>query len=556
MANLFGMGGGGIEVYLTVSPSGGLELIELDKNGNIKSYAQSPLDYNEAQREVANYEDFKRAVEELFTTRNINPAQASVHLSIPTVWFGAKEGLPLLLDENAIGNIVLGELEQTYIFKRKDPLPFWFDNLVSHNSDSRSIFYTAVQSEAIETIRSILAEMGAALVSVECSLFATLKGLYLTGIAREQMATDSAWSLMIINNSGFQILDMQSNRILGYYEEPLPLKTYEGDEIYGAIENAAQIAFMSTASSSLVVVSETDLVSAQVLSEKLQFAGQIINVEDNKFRMEPLMDLPLNILAEDQIKVSLHALGHQCNAAGILPVDVNFIAGNGSSPAQAAFIETPFGKLTPGKAIAIVLIVGALLLVPLLLASFLFGRQAESLQAQNEELNTKITQLEEQLNAANGTGGNSFNAIDEIERTLKNNRTKIMAYAALGESIPKNIYLTYFLTGEDGKINIKGCAEAVEDVYVFFKNLKDSLVDSNLRISKLDMKSGSLDKIVNSTVSTVDDAPYVFEITNMSEEELKAFKDSLLKQDKQDENNENGANNDPNAPQQQAEVQQ
>lgn len=46
-----------------------------------------------------------------------------------------------------------------------------------------------------------------------------------------------------------------------------------------------------------------------------------------------------------------------------------------------------------------------------------------------------------------------------------------MAYAALGESIPKDIYLTYFMTTDDGKINIKGCADSVEDVYVFFKNL-------------------------------------------------------------------------------------
>ncbi len=537
MANLFGMGGGK-EVYLTVSPACGLELIELEKNGNIKSYAQTPLDYNEAQREIANYDDFRKAVEEVFAARNINPAQTNVHLSIPTVWFGGKEGLPLLLDENAIGNIVLGELEQTYIFKRKDPLPFWFDNLVSKNSDSRSIFYTAVQSEAIETIKDILAQMGATLASVECSLFATLKGLYLTGIAREQMATETSWSLMIINNSGFQILDMQGNRILGYYEEPLPLKSYEGEEIYTAIENAAQIAFMSTASNSLVVVSETDLVSAQMLSEKLQFSGQTIYVEDNKFRMEPLMELPLNILAEDQIKVSLHAIGHQCLASGILPVDVNFIGGKGATSAQAAFIDTPFGKITPLKATIIVIVIAALILGPLLLANYFFGSQAASLTEQANELDAKITQLDEQIGAATGTGDTAFSASDEIERVLKNNRTKIMAYAALGESIPKDIYLTYFITGEDSKINIKGCAGSVEDVYVFFKNLKDSLVDTNLRISKLDMRAGSLDTIVNSTASTLDNAPYVFEITNMSDEELKSFKDSLLNK-KKDENNNN-----------------
>ena len=51
---------------------------------------------------------------------------------------------------------------------------------------------------------------------------------------------------------------MQGKRILEYFEEPLPLKSYEGEEIYSEIENAVQIALMSTPSTSLVIVSETD----------------------------------------------------------------------------------------------------------------------------------------------------------------------------------------------------------------------------------------------------------------------------------------------------------
>ena len=54
-----------------------------------------------------------------------------------------------------------------------------------------------------------------------------------------------------------------------------------------------------------------------------------------------------------------------------------------------------------------------------------------------------------------------------------------MAYAALGESIPKNLYLTYFMTGDDGVIDIKGCADSVEDVYVFFKISKIQWLNQN-----------------------------------------------------------------------------
>ena len=60
----------------------------LDARGNVKSYAQTPLEYNEAQREIANYEQFKAAVEDLFKERHIDPKKANVHLNLPTalVW--------------------------------------------------------------------------------------------------------------------------------------------------------------------------------------------------------------------------------------------------------------------------------------------------------------------------------------------------------------------------------------------------------------------------------------------------------------------------------------
>lgn len=540
MANIFGIGGGE-DIYLTVSPACGLEMTQLDKNGNVKSYAQVPLNYNEAQREIADYGEFQKALETVFAIRNINPAKANIHLSLPTVWFGAKDGLPLLLDDTAIDNIVLGELEQTYIFKRTEPMPFWFDNIVSQNSDSRSIFYTAIQSSAVSQIRTILATMNANLVSVECSLFADLKGLAVTGIATTPMRENQSWSLMIVNNSGFQLVGMQGQRILEYYEEPLPLKSYEGEEIYSAIENAIQIAMMSTPSSSLVIVSETDLVSAEILAGRIQFAGAIAFVEDNQFRKEPLMEMSLNILSDDQLKVSLHSIGAQ-TPVGIMPVDVNFIAEKGKAKPAEAYIEIGNMKITPQKATVIVLVLGALLIVPFAIANFYTQKLMTDAQNRSSELDGQITALDDQLKAyQNAQGDTTFNPLDEIERVLKNNRTKIMAYAALGESIPKNIYLTYFLTGDDGKINIRGCADSVEEVYVFFKNLKDSLVESKLRLSKLDLKSGSLDTVINSTVSTIDDAPYVFEITNMSDDELKSFMNNLL--GKKSENNENNEQN-------------
>ena len=550
--SLFGLGGKS-EVYISVSPACGLEMMELDSHNNIKSYAQTEITYNEAQREIADYGEFKASVESLFQMRNINPAKANIHLSLPTVWFGLKEGLPLLLDDSAITNVVLGELEQTYIFKRKEPLPFWFDAFSSTNSDSRNIFYSAVQKDAIDNIKEVFTALGSTLVSVECSIFAYLKALAYTGIAAEQMQDGSSWSLMIVNNSGFQMMDLQGKKILEFYEEPLPIKSYEGEEIYSAIENAAQITLMSSPSNSLVIISETDLVSAEILAGRLQFGGKTIFVEDNQYRKEPLMDMSLNILSDDQIKVSLHSIG-SIVPAGILPVDVNFIAESGKKVVQVATIEIPLGngkvyELDPSKASILALILLIIVLSPVGLGYYFIGQQLIQAQNKSAELDTQIQQLDSQIKAYESKGETTgFDAVAEIEKVLKNNRTKIMAYAALGEAVPRNLYLTYFLTGDDGMINVKGCADTVEDIYVFFKNLKDTLVESKLRISKLDLKSGSLDKVINSTASTVDAAPYMFEITNMDENQLKAFMDRISGKDpeKDKKNNNNNENNENN----------
>jgi len=522
--SLLGMGGGRRDIYVSVSPACGLEILEVDNSGAIRTYAQAPLEYNDAQREIASYDAFKNTLAELLQSRNIDATKINVHLNLPTVWFGLREGIQLLLDDNAITNIVIGELEQSYIFKRKNPIPYWFDAQVSTNTDSRSVFYTAVQEEVIEQIRGILTEMGAVLVSVGCSMFADLKGLFVTALAREQMENDGhSWTLMVVNNSGFQMLSLQGKRLLEYYEEPMPLKSFEGEEVYTEIENAAQIALMSSPSSSLVIVSESNLVSAEILKERLQFGGQTIAVEDNQYRKEPLANFGLNVLPDDQVKVSLSAYGSAA-PSGLINHDVNFL-GAADKPVEVA----TFMGMTPPVATVIAVIILAIVGGLSFFGASTTEKMVGDIQNKGVEIDNQLTTIQAETEQLEGNKKDQvvFDPVDEISKTLRNNRVKIMAYAALGESIPKDLYLTYFITGDDGLIAIKGCANTVEDVYVFFRNLKDSLVDSNLRVSNLGLRSGSLDKVVNDTISPFDNAPYIFEITNMNDTQLQSYINKL-----------------------------
>lgn len=93
-----------------------------------------------------------------------------------------------------------------------------------------------------------------------------------------------------------------------------------------------------------------------------------------------------------------------------------------------------------------------------------------------------------------------------------------MAFTALGESVPKKLWVTYFSAQDDGQIDVKGEASNVEDIYLFFRNMKDSLLNTQLRLHKLEMKSNSVDDAVSSNPNKP--AVYEFEVTNMTAAEL------------------------------------
>ena len=76
------------------------------------------------------------------------------------------------------------------------------------------------------------------------------------------------------------------------------------------------------------------------------------------------------------------------------------------------------------------------------------------------------------------------------------------------------------MTSDNGLVDIKGEASNVEDVYVFFKNMKDSLINTTLRLQKLQMQAGSVDDVLSGSDKSHN---YEFEITNMDANQLNAL---------------------------------
>jgi len=533
-------------VYMSVTPGVGLELLQLDVSAKtIKNYAYRPLEYNDSLREIASIDDFKNAVLELFEELNINK-KSNLVLNLPLVNLGSKD-LPLMIGDEAINEALTSETEQSYIFKRYEPIVSWFDSNSMQSGDSRRLFYSAIQKNTVDNLKKALSDLGITLVGIETSITSILKALDFANLAEEQMKDGISWNLLLVNQTGYSICSMMGKKLIDYYEEPLAIKSFEGEEIYNAINASAQIALMSYPANYLYIISETNLVSAEILASRLQSDVTVKFIENNQFKKENVLPVSLEVLEQNASKISLEAIGVATGANVVTPVSFNFLGNsqgdvsveNANEPVHVVLGSFEF-DISPFEA-AKRAIISTLILVPLIIMLIAVPMVQKQKQSHLDDLKSKLDAVESKIkeleDAQNKT--KDFDVNTEIRRVLNDNRSKLMAYLALGDSVPKDLWLTYFVAKDDGKINVKGQTSNVEDVYAFYKNMKDSLINIQLRLNKLELESGSVDDVVNLNQAS----NYQFEITNISESGI-APKTETAPTGENNSQDNNGAQND------------
>ena len=509
-------------VYMSITPGVGLEMIQLDNTTKtVAAYACRPLDYNETLREPADYEQFKTAAQELFDELHV-VAKSNVILNMPMVTFGIAER-PLILSDDAVKESLVSDVEQSYVFKRHEPIVAWTDSNSSLSNDMRKILYTAIQKSVVDNLSAALAEIGATLQGVEVSLTSLLKALDYSGATENQMKDGITWNLMLIGSSGYYIISMVGKNIVDYYEEPLAIKTFEGEELYNAICSSANITLMSYPANYLYIVSETNLVSAELIAKNINTESTVDFLDNNQFKKQELVPASLSVLPDYVLKISANIIGVAAPRTLNYPVKFDFIqkqavaSDDENEPVKITIGENEF-EISPATAMKISGIACAILVVPVLLLMLILPKTAQSASARVKEINKKIETIDTEIKKFSDAGkNNKFNEKQSIKDTLENNKIKLMSYSALGASVPKTLWITYFSAQNNGQIDIKGQAESVEDVYAFFRNMKDSLLNTNLRLHKLELVSGNVDDLVESSIYT---EGYEFEITNLSEEEL------------------------------------
>ena len=518
------------KVYMSITPNVGLEIIQLDlKEGAVANYAVRDLSYNETSRDIQDYDHFKTLVAELYEELGINP-KCDVVLNVPLVVFGTMQ-LGLLLPNDAITGAIQSEVEQTYIFRRLEPLVAWQDiptvsNTATTGKETRPVLYTALQQSVVENIKNVFTELGSNLVKVEVSLTSMLRALDYMGVVSEQMKPNATWNLMIINSVGYAIVSMAGKNIVDYYEEPLATKSFEGDEIYNAIAQSAQITLMSYPANHLFIVSDTEQVSAELLLPRLSVTSGITILDNNSFkRQESLIPVSLNVLQSYASKISLQAIGCALADVSDYPVHFDFLGnGNESGDNETCVLTIGEHDIVVSKSTALKVasaVTGVVLSIFILIGYVLLPKLVSTTTAKATKVTQDLEALNKQIETFNSSNSQDtgFDLKNAVETGIKNNRSKLMNYVALGDAIPKNVWLTYFMTQGTGLIDVKGVSSNVSDVYVFFRNMRDSLIGTQLKLQKLDMETSSLDAAVNGTAPS----NYSFEITNMTSDQLSAL---------------------------------
>ncbi|MGN0004494.1 MAG: hypothetical protein ACI37Z_00740 [Candidatus Gastranaerophilaceae bacterium] len=479
-------------IGISVSASNIIEMICIDKDQRmITKYACKELKYNNAIREIINYDDFATVVQELFKEIGVNPKDCYVILNLPNVHFSFVS-LPLVLPDEQITTAISSEVEEMYLFKRHEPVVSWNTVTVNKDTEKRYIVYGAVQENTIQNIKDIFEELGVKLVAVETANSSMIKGIIYSRVLEEEFANNDTINILLISSNSYSIFCMQGKKLVDYYEEPLAIKSFSSDEVYVAISSAASNAIENYPAQDLLIVSETHEVSAEILCHKINFEGNIKYLDRNMYADKSFMEISTSILPKYLPVISLEAVGAAAYTYDAYPLKFNFLLGTEEeeSTVITLHIMGQDYEIARKALLNIGSIAGVAVLCILLLISFLISLYDKKLYKEINLMSEEFIDVRSQISATEISG--DVNDIYNLSRDMsEQNQKQIDLLFGLGAEIPSDVYLTNFFCNTEGMVIIEGNANSSESIYAYMKGLKNRYPD--IKMSKLQLAYGGED---------------------------------------------------------------
>ena len=520
-------------IGISVSSSNVVEIAVVDKKlHSVTKYAKRELKYNNAIREIISYDDFAEAVKELFADINVQPKGSHVVLNLPNVHF-AFTSLPIMPDDQ-ISTAISSEVDEMYLFKRHEPIISWNSISINKETDKMYIAYSAIQDNTMQNIKDVFSDLEIDLVAVENFNSSVLKGIIFGNVLEEELASSETTNVFLLNPNSFSILCLQGKKILDYYEEPLAIKSFSEEEVYDAIAKAAGGALENYPSQNLLVVSETDEISAEMLCHKITFDGGLKFLDRNMYTTTSFIPTTNSVLSKYAPYISLEVVGASVYSYDSYPLKFNFL--NNAESQISSLITIPIGGVDyeierkavytiGGAAAGIILFVGFLL-------TFFINLYEKKLYSDISSLEDQYTEYTAKVNTSKITGDG--NDVFVLTKQLADfNKNEIDIYKALSTEIPQNIYLISFYSTSDGQIRIDGNSTSSDAIYAYVKGLKSKYPD--IVISRLQFGYGE---------GTNDTSVYSFTIE--SEISRKKAAAGLLGLPNQNNNNDQPQDNNAN----------
>lgn len=494
-------------IGISISPNVGLEMVVIDPvQHKIMKYAHRALSYNPSTREIEDYVEFKKALEDLYHELRLQPQNTNVVVNFPSVCFGHMF-LTTALDEEGTTGAVLSKVEEDFIFKKNEPVVSWLEVKENNTTEKRYILYSAIQGEVVNIIKQTFSGMGATLIAVENTYSSLMKTLEYTELTKDFAKTAGSWNILLVSQNSYAVFSLIDYNIIEYYEDPLAIKSFSEDEAYVAISQAASSVLAKYPSDKLLVISESNDVSAEILAMQLKQPGEVIFLECNQYAKTPIMDVDLNVLPAYIKAITPEVIGAGIYRSRDFSLKLNFLL---STDYRAPDTVTVMGfDLTKEQLMIYTLIIGGAIAGICFLCSIALGTyigQLESKRASLEEESTAQAAELATLQQSKGTI-DIYSAAKTIDKSMLD---KILYYNAIGADIPSKVWLTTFYADSSGAYGIKGETTSVDDVYLFFRNIKAQVPQSDLILSKLsvDDKEGLID------IEKTTNANYTFELTN------------------------------------------
>ncbi len=523
-----------IVVGVSVSPESGLEVAQVDfVSRTVLKYGHKQLAFDNARREVADIDIFKEELENLFMELGI-PKGSDIVLNVPSIVFKVTD-YPASLTESQVATAIEEDLSSHPIFQNTEACTSAVA-LPNSTIQFTKVAYTVSQKVMLIEMAMQIKELGHNLVAIDSSVNSTLNALIYNN--KVDVSPDASWVLLLIENSCCRILFMNGRNYVDSFEERISIGEVLGDaENYSTVVNAVNPILKNLPSQRLFIVSKTNIISAEILSEKILYNAEIIYHNANNFSIAPFMETSPEVDSSLANFISLDVIGASIQRDFEQYSTAHFNLFN-ESLGDVYILEqppvVPLGSfklvLSMANMVVATIIVALLILLGSILTLVIITPAISLKSEEVRKLDSDIAQINKYLKENDNISADMFDEGTEIRMGLTNNKNVYSYYTIVGTEIPKKLWLTNLSLGQH--TTIEGQADNLESVYSFFRNIKDYNPTSDIKLQKLGLATNSKLQALteeeafdtDSIITSMNADFYEFRISNAPEEVKNAIK--------------------------------